>query len=106
MSRYCVIVDKKVTYQFCEDCDDKYCLRDMTFLIIKNTSDFAYTSEEFNRRCDYLLKDAEDYILVDCTNDLLIQKYARAKNILYKQFSDQNAMNKYLINKEVKTILL
>ena len=25
MSRYCPIVDHKVTYQFCEDCDDHKC---------------------------------------------------------------------------------
>jgi len=26
MSKYCPIVDHKVTYMFCEDCDDKVCL--------------------------------------------------------------------------------
>lgn len=25
MSRYCPIVDHKVTYQFCEDCEDHKC---------------------------------------------------------------------------------
>lgn len=25
MSRYCPIVDHRVTYQFCEDCDDHKC---------------------------------------------------------------------------------
>ena len=25
MSRYCPIMDQKVTYQFCEDCDEKIC---------------------------------------------------------------------------------
>ena len=25
MSRYCPIVGQKVTYQFCEDCDEKIC---------------------------------------------------------------------------------
>ena len=27
MSKYCPIVDSKVTYQFCEDCDDRLCVR-------------------------------------------------------------------------------
>ena len=25
MSRYCPIMEQKVTYQFCEDCDEKIC---------------------------------------------------------------------------------
>lgn len=25
MSRYCPIVDHNVTYQFCEDCEDRQC---------------------------------------------------------------------------------
>lgn len=25
MSKFCPIVNRKVTYQFCQDCDDKIC---------------------------------------------------------------------------------
>ena len=25
MSKYCPIVERKITYQFCQDCDDRVC---------------------------------------------------------------------------------
>lgn len=38
MPKYCPIVNKKVTYQFCQDCDDKPCLHLETIQIASSST--------------------------------------------------------------------
>lgn len=37
MSKYCPIVNRKVIYQFCEDCEDKQCLHQNVKNQLKDT---------------------------------------------------------------------
>jgi hypothetical protein len=83
MGKMCPIVDRKTTYQQCQECEDRYCEKDLFYCAV-------YCEEEVKHKIllydimDTLFINYPDVVIVTDRNNQTIKDYAVRHDFLYK----------------------